>query len=69
MEANGKGPTEDPFVFIVTGFGSGFPFELGCCVHKDVVSLPYTHHSLSRSVRYLSVGHWWVCLFGPEVRE
>lgn len=42
--ANGKTPGEDLLVFIVTGFSSGFPLELGCCVQEDVVGLPYTHH-------------------------
>lgn len=39
MEANGKSPGEDRLVFIVAVFGSGFPLELGCCVHEDAVSL------------------------------
>lgn len=55
---------------IVPGFfSSAFPLELGCCVQEDVVSLWHTHGLLSRSIWYLSVGHWWVCLSGPEVRE
>lgn len=68
MEANGKSPGEDRLVFIVTGFGSSFPLELGCCAHAGAVSLLYTHHPLSRALWYLSVGHRWVCLFGSDLR-
>lgn len=63
MVANRKSPGEDLLGFIVTGFSSAFPLDLG--EGGDVVSLRHTDHRLSRSIWCLSVGHWWVCLFGP----